>query len=88
MVSLFQVFGHRPVSEAADECYWLAQTIGQEVQSSPINAIDKTALASLTYDVLSRYDDIAATLYGVKHGVVQARQNQKPRRGRPRQHKM
>lgn len=82
MVSLFQVFSHHRVSEAAEESYWLAQTITQDTQAGATDRMAKKDLTKLVYDTLLRYDDVAGALYGLRHHVIVSAANQKPRRSR------
>jgi hypothetical protein len=75
--------GSRNTDTVADDAYWLAQTIGELVwtirQTNHAAPIDAIRLSWLTYDVLQRYDKLAALTYGVEHKIVSPTGKQRTR---------
>ena len=86
LLSIHAALAHRPMPASADEAYWLAQTVAQNVQATAHDAVDASALAAECYDVVSRFDATAGIQYGARHGLI-TNSAQKPRRGRPRTHR-
>ena len=70
MVSIFQSLAHLPLAEASEESYWLAQTIAEGIQASAHNTVSSSQLSQETYDVLVRYDEVAAAFYGLRHRIT------------------
>lgn len=83
MMSIAASLAHRPAPASADEAYWLAQTIAQNIQATATDTVAAQALAEETWTVVSHFDATAGIQYGARHGLLQ-NTAQKPRRGRPR----
>lgn len=83
MLSTSACLMHRPYPSAADEAYWLSQTIAQQIQASATDTIASQSLAEITYHALSNFDATAGIQYGARHGLV-VNTAQRPPRGRPR----
>lgn len=83
LLSIHQALTHRRHPAAADEAYWLAQTVAQSIQATATDIIDAPALAEGTLATLSNFDATAGLQYGARHGLIK-NTAQKPRRGRPR----
>ena len=83
MMSIVASLSHRPPHAAADEAYWLAQTVAQNIQATATDTISSEALAQEAWTVVSHFDATAGIQYGARHGLIH-NTAQKPRRGRPR----
>lgn len=83
MMSIAATLGHRPLPPSADEAYWLAQTVTEQIQASATDRVNTSAIAALAYDAVSRFDATAGLQYGARHGLIK-NTAQKPHRGRPR----
>ena len=83
MVAIAAALSHRPAPASADEAYWLAQTIAQNIQATASDRITSAALADESLAVLSNFDATAGLQYGARYGLIK-NTAQKPRRGRPR----
>lgn len=83
MMSVAASLAHRPTHASADEAYWLAQTVAQNIQATATDTVTARALAEETWKVVSHFDATAGIQYGARHGLLQ-NTAQKPRRGRPR----
>lgn len=83
MMSIAASLSHRTSHTAADEAYWLAQTVAQNIQATATDTIGSDALAHETWTVVSHFDATAGIQYGARHGLIH-NTAQKPRRGRPR----
>lgn len=67
-VSLAAVMAHR--NDAADDAYWLAQTVAEQLYRMETSSLDSAVVAEIAYTVLDRYDGTAAIQYGARHGIV------------------
>lgn len=83
MVSVFASLAHRSGSATADDAYWLAQTVAQNIQATATDTVTAEALARQTWETVSFFDATAGIQYGARHGLLQ-NTAQRPRRGRPR----
>ena len=81
MLRLASVLAHR--SESADDAYWLAQTVAEQLYI-PKNAEELTPgrIAFTAYEVLDRYDPAAALQYGARYGIVTSPQRRRSIRRR------
>jgi transcriptional regulator NrdR family protein len=83
MMSIAASLSHRPAPASADEAYWLAQTVAQNIQATATDTVTVEALSNETWTVVSHFDATAGIQYGARHGLLH-NTAQKPRRGRPR----
>lgn len=68
MLSIAAALAHR--ANQADDAFWLAQTIAEELYQLQPDPLTPEIIASIAYDVLDRYDASAALQYGARHGIV------------------
>jgi len=62
------VLVHRP--DHADDAFWLAQTVAEQLYQSAQRPITPELIAAAAYDVLDRYDPAAALQYGARYRVI------------------
>ena len=82
MLSIVRSLEHRS-GNVADDAYWLAHTVAQNIQATATDTITSQALAEATWEVVSHFDASAGIGYGARHQLI-TNIAQKPRRGRPR----
>lgn len=64
--------------KAQYDSLWIAQTVEEKLSMTP-EALTPQLIARVTYETLSRFDDIAAVQYGARHHII----TPSKRRGRP-----
>lgn len=69
-LSLVAVLVHR--IDHADDAFWLAQTIAEQLYQSPERPITPALISQATYEVLNRYDPAAALQYGARYRLITA----------------
>jgi transcriptional regulator NrdR family protein len=69
-LSLTAVLVNRP--DHADDAFWLAQTIAEQLYQQPKRPITPDVIARAAYDVLDRYDPAAALQYGARYRVFES----------------
>ncbi len=84
MISIYSALAHRNDEKGADNAYWLAQTVSEILSQESNRTITPLQIAVVTYDVLHRFDAVAALTYGTRHRVLKVGRANSPRRGRPR----
>lgn len=67
---------------AADDAYWLAQTVAEQLYCMPVNLVSVSIISEIAYAVLDRYDGTAAIQYGAQHGIVTATSRRRTTRPR------
>lgn len=77
ILSIAASFSHNPRSAQYDSL-WLAQT-AEEILSVDPAPLTQRAIAETTYDVLRRFDELAALQYAAKHRLISTVR----KRGRP-----
>ena len=83
LLSISAAVSHRPAPASADEAYWLAQTVAQNIQATASDSVTLAALTEESLTVISNFDATAGLQYGARHGLIK-NTAQKPKRGRPR----
>ena len=56
----------------ADDAFWLAQTIAEQLYQSSKRPITPPVIAKAAYEVLDRYDPVAALQYGARYRVIES----------------
>ena len=69
-IDIANVMAHR--DNAADDAYWLAQTVAEQIYRVSTHSISAKVISEVTYAVLDRYDGTAAIQYGARHGIITA----------------
>lgn len=77
ILSIAQSFGHNEHA-AQYESLWLAQTVEESLSMDPA-PLTTIAISEMTYEVLKRFDELAAVQYAAKHHLISTTK----KRGRP-----
>jgi transcriptional repressor NrdR len=80
MLNLSTVLQHRKTQ--ADDAYWLAQTIAEQLFQSELAPLETSDIIQTAYQVLDRYDSAAAIQYGARYGVIATPQRRRSIRNR------
>lgn len=67
LVSIYAALSHRKGHKKADDAYWLAVTVAQQVKASATNTVTAAALAKITYEAVRNFDTVAGLTYGTRH---------------------
>lgn len=69
LISIHASLAHRADSAVADDAYWLATTVAQQLKLTATNSVTVEALTHTTYETLLRFDRLAGMTYGTRHKV-------------------
>lgn len=78
ILSISESFNHNKHAAQYDSL-WLAQTV-EEILTMKNECLTRPLIATTTYEVIKRFDELAAVQYGAKHRLIS---NVRRRRGRP-----
>lgn len=67
LVSIYACLAHRTAPTVADDAYWLATTVAQQIQLTASNNVTVEALTTATRETLLRFDELAGLSYGARH---------------------